>query len=200
MTIKKIALAAASIAALGMASASAAVVVSDGNGAVIATDNSLAPPVLGAGTAFALNFDEGDLTDMQQIDETITFSIGPDVDMADLTLGVLPSTGTELGAQAGIANFMATIFVNDSAVAMLDVSDATGRQIDENTFVELMDLMAGDTVRIELSGLVFENRGDDAEYSINVFGSANPVPVPAAGLLFATAAAGAAASRRKRKA
>ena len=198
--LKKLALAAASVATLGMASASAAVVVSDGNGNVISTADSLTPPVLGAGTAFALNFDEGDLVDGQTINETITFVIGPDVDTADLTIGVLPSTGTSLGAQAGIVNFMAAVSVNGSAIAMLQVSDATGQQINANTFLDLLNISAGDEVSIELSGLVFENRGDDAEYSINVFGNAAPVPVPAAGLLFGTAIAGAAASRRKRKA
>ena len=200
-TLKTIALAAASVATLGMASASAAVVVSDGNGNVIDTTNSVSAPVLGAGTAFALNFDEGDLVDGQSINETITFVIGPDVDTADLTIGVLPSTGTLLGAQAGISNFMAAISVNGNMLSMLQVSDATGRQNDTQTFLDLLDISAGDEVTIELTGLVFENRGDDAEYSINVFGLAgDPVPVPAAGLLFGTALAGAAASRRKRKA
>ena len=199
--LKKIAMAAASVATLGFASANAAVVVTDANGNVVSTANNLTPPVLGAGVGFALNFDEGDLVDGQSISETITFLIGPDVADADLTIGVLPSSGFELGAQAGIINFMAAISVNGSNVAMMQVSDATGQQLNANTFMELLNISAGDEVTIELTGLVFENRGDDAEYSINVFGNAAaPVPVPAAGLLFGTAIAGAAASRRKRKA
>lgn len=201
MTLKKLALAAASVATLGMASASAAVVVTDGNGNAVDTTNSFTgTPVLGAGTAFALNFDEGDLDDGQAIDETITFEIGPDVDFSNLTLGVLPAIGAERGAQAGIMNFMAAVSVNGTSVAMLEVSTATGAQNLDNSFLQLLDIAAGDVVTIELTGMVFENFGDDAEYSVNVLGFANPVPVPAAAVLFGTAIAGAAASRRKRKA
>ena len=199
-TIKKIALAAASVAGLGLASANAAVVVSDGNGQVIDTTNNATGPVLGAGTAFALNFDEGDLSNGQEINETISFVIGPDVDTADLTLGVLPAIGQQNGAQAGIANFMATVFINGTTFAMLQITDALGQQNLANSFVELLGLSGGDQIEIQLVGTAFEFRGDDAEYSVNVFGNAAPVPVPAAGLLFGTALAGGLAARRKKKA
>ena len=197
-TFKKLALAATSVVGLGFASANAAVVVSDGNGNFIDTSNSATGPTLGAGTAFALNFDENDLVNGQSINETISFVIGPDVDDADVSLGVLPASGQQNGAQAGIANFMAMIFVNGTGVATLQITDALGRQDLDNSFFELMNLAAGDQVEIQLMGVAFEFRGDDAEYSVNVFGNAAPVPVPAAGLLFGTALAGGFAARRRK--
>ena len=184
---------------LGFASANAAIVVTDGNGDAVDTSNSVSGPTLGAGTAFALNFDEQDLTNGQEINETISFVIGPDVDDADVSLGVLPAIGQQNGAQAGIVNFMAMIFVNGAEFAMLQITDALGRQDLDNSFIELMNLAAGDQIEIQLTGVAFELRGDDAEYSVNVFGNAAPVPVPAAGLLFGTAALGGAVARRRRK-
>lgn len=196
-TLLKLGLTAASALALTSA-ANAAVIVTDGAGNPVNTSNSFAGATLNAGGA--LNFDENDLENGDAINETLTFTIGAGVTDAKLTFGVLPPIGRENGAEAGIAGLQAMISVDGSMVAQLDLTSAQGLQDLSASLFNLSGLMGGELVEIMLTGTVFETEGDDAEYSVNVIGIGEAVPVPAAGLLFAGAALAGAAARRKARA
>jgi hypothetical protein len=204
-TLRRLSLtAAASLAALGLSTASAAIVAVDQNG------NPIGSPVTGgdgitAGATFdagtlnvggAINVEEDDLTDGQQIDELIEFMIGEGVAGANTAFAVEFGAGRPTGP-AGIENFVVDLLVNGTIVQTLNVTNAIGRIDFDAAGFTLAGLNPGDVVGLALSGSVYETFGADANYSINV--TANAVPLPAAGLLFGTAALGGALARRKRK-
>lgn len=192
--LKKLSLtAAASAAAFGLATASAAVQVSVNGQAPVA--NSATPATLEVGGT--IEFSDNDLTEGQVLNETLSFVAGANVDTGDVLAAVQYGAGTA-GRRAGIVNFMATFSVNGAVVAMSQITDATGR-IDFDQANVILALSPGDLVEIALSGTVFEFPGFNATYRVGVLGDGNAIPVPAAGLLFGTAVVGAAAARRRRK-
>lgn len=196
--------AAASVVALGFSAASANVVVTDEDRNPMGiTVDGVAGSFIDAGTleaGEARNINDDDLDDMEEIDELIQFVIGEGVGAAPTAFDVTFPQGMDatVPGEAGILNFTADLIVNDTIVETLNITNAAGRfNFDESTF-SFAGLQVGDVVGIALSGTAYEMLGADAAYSISV--NADAVPVPAAGLLFGTAALAGAAARRKRKA
>ena len=207
-TLRKLSLTAAtSVAALGFVTASAAITVTDGDGELVGTygmsDGLTGADMIDAGTLGpngALNIDDDDLVDMQELDELIEFVIGEQVSGATTAFGVEFPQGTSapVPGQAGILGFTADLIVNGMTVETLNVTNSVGRLDLDSTTFSFVGLNPGDVVRIALAGTVYEMQGADAQFSISVR-AADAVPVPAAGLLFGTAALAGAAARRKRK-
>ncbi len=178
----------ASVAAFGLSAASAAVMVTGPEG-----ESGGVPavaPTLDVGSP--VNIDNNDISDMDELNDVGSFMVADGIIGGDTAVDVRFGNGL----RAGIMNLAITFFVEGMDAQTFNITDAAGVDIDGNTSF-LVDLTPGTMVDFVVTGTVFEDFGQEANYNINILAQA--VPVPAAGLLFGTALVGGAIARRKRK-
>ena len=99
----------------------------------------------------------------------------------------------------GIQNFSLTVMGDMGTMfSLTGITDAAGNLIIPTNNV--FDVMAGEILTFMFDGTAFAlNTNFTPGYSVGAF-AVDPIPVPAAGLLFGTAAIGGAIARRRRKA
>lgn len=189
-TTKLTVLAAASALAMGLTAANAAVTVTD-------TDRT-EPYVLDANSSISIRNNDVVLNGpLVEDDNDGSFFTGTNFNRVWLTADVNDTTGSP----AGIANFEIEFFTDaamtQSVLGPILLTGADGAELDPGAILRV-DLPTGVEIFFQVTGI---GQSTDAAFNgdYNVTLQADAVPVPAAGLLFGTAALGGAIARRKRK-
>ena len=197
-TFKKLTgIAAASALALGLGTAAnATVFVDQGNSdSVVTTDGATIEA--GSGVEF-INNDLNLAGSFIPDNNTATVTVGAGVSQIALDFDVDQALPNGRRAR-GIQNFALMVTGNMGTMFSLSgITTADGTLVIPamNTFA----VVAGETLTFQFFGEAFAtNTNFTPGYSVGAF-AVDAVPVPAAGLLFATAAIGGGIARRKRKA
>lgn len=168
----------ATVAALAFSVASAAVVVTSPNGS---TELDTGNPIIIGNDDLAPGMFE----------DVTSFDVASPLASAVGSVDVRFSSGVP----AGVANMFMTYRIAGLADQTFQVTNSSGLQILD--FFSL-DIIAGIPVEVIISGFVFENLGQQANYDIVI--TADAIPLPAAGVFLLTGLAGAAGLRFRKKA
>lgn len=199
-TLKKLTtLAAASALALGLGTAAnAAVFVQDGDPTGSDVDQSGNFIVTDAGVEF-INNDLNLAGDFIADNNTATVIVGEGVNRIALDFDVDQAVPNGPRAR-GVYNFSVMVVGNMGSNFRLDMITDPQTGVLMVPSLNEFEVMSGEELTFMFSGTAFANDTNFTPgYSVAAFG-VNEVPVPAAGLLFGTAAIGGALARRKRKA
>lgn len=185
---------AASVAALGLSmSAGAAVIVS---GSVNDSDTTLT-----ATNNIEIDNDQielvaGEERDLVDDNNDGSFTVGDGVTAG---LAAYAVTFADFVERASIRDLVITFSQDGIADQVFTVTDGVGELVPGGFTI---DLMAGNTVSFVVTGTAFSITGANPGYSFDIFAAVddNPIPLPAAGLLFLTALGGAGAARARKKA
>ena len=194
-TIDKLTAAAASALVLGLGAANAAVFVDDGNDDnIVSADGAVIEA--GSGVEFInndLNLAGAFIPD----NNTASVTVGEGVTQVALDFDVDQALPNGRNAR-GIANFSLMVVGDMGAeFSLTGITDAAGNLV--IPAMNVFDVMAGESLTFMFFGEAFANNTNFTPgYSVGAF-AVDPVPLPAAGLLFATAALGGGLARRKRK-
>ncbi|MEM6649601.1 MAG: VPLPA-CTERM sorting domain-containing protein [Pseudomonadota bacterium] len=171
--------------ALAIAAALAVFAPLSANAAIELTDEDGGPVLLSIGNA--VNIENDDLTS-GPLAEGGSFDVDTNVFGAGVTLDVQNSSGET----SGIRDLLVTFTIAGLADQEFTITDATGEQILDNFF---LNILPGVEVFFSVAGEVFEGSSiAQAEYNIFI----DPVPLPAAGLIFLTGLAGLGLARRRK--
>lgn len=120
------------------------------------------------------------------------FLAGPIAGSATVDIGIINSDGTPAGFDDLVLTISSSAGTFDFNLTE-DVPSGAGMQLLEDLFV---DLAPGELFSVMISGTAFAPGTSVAFLSVQF--SAEPIPLPAAGLFFATGLAGVGAVRRMR--
>ena len=196
-TFKKLTgIAAASALALGLGTAAnATVFVDQGNSdSVVTTDGATIEA--GSGVEF-INNDLNLAGSFIPDNNTATVTVGAGVSQIALDFDVDQALPNGRRAR-GIRNFSLSVMGDMGAdFTLTGITGADGRLVIPS--MNVFDVMEGETLTFMFFGEAFALNTDFTPgYSVGAF-AVDPIPVPAAGVLFATAAIGGGLARRKRK-